>query len=77
MLYPSLWDSEKVGGLSDAGFRLYVYLITMADDFGKGDDVGEKSGQADGFEEAGSARQREHENLEQPMGQRGNAKRDA
>ena len=36
MLYPSAFDSEKVARLSDRQFRLWVWMISQADDEGRG-----------------------------------------
>jgi hypothetical protein len=35
MIDPGIWDSEQVMQLSPAGFKLYVYLISQADDEGR------------------------------------------
>jgi uncharacterized phage protein (TIGR02220 family) len=35
MLDPAIWDSEQVMQLSPLGFKLYVYLISQADDEGR------------------------------------------
>jgi hypothetical protein len=37
LLYPSLWDSEKVACLSNEAFRLYIWMLTQADDDGRSD----------------------------------------
>ena len=35
MLDPRIWDSQQVMGLTDSQFKLYIYLISQADDEGR------------------------------------------
>jgi hypothetical protein len=35
MLWPSIWDDEDVGALSDGAFRLFIACVSNADDEGK------------------------------------------